>query len=210
MNNTVHFSYDYFELEGIPPYPSPFVPVDFKYDGWIDVGDTRKFRFEKRFATRTSPANSGLVALTTSKDIESKIVHTEFWDGQPETIEKDQSESLMGYADWFETFTGMGRNLAKEIGQKNATHDYLGIQTDGLWGNVHVFQKKEVVQASDMYLGLPLVIIYKIHVADFRWIEMEQKVIDGKNEILFRFWRLRTWDEVDSDILPSNLFDHIP
>lgn len=59
-------------------------------------------------------------------------------------------------------------------------------------------------------MGLPLVITYKIHTADFRWIEMEQSVIDGKNEILFRLWRLRTWDEVNSNTLPSNLFDHLP
>jgi hypothetical protein len=208
MNEILHLSYEYFELEGVPPYISPFLSVDFKYDWWVDVDDTRKFRFEKRFATRVGPPNSGLVSLTTSKDTESKIFHTEFWDGKPETIEREMSTTILGYTAWLETFTAMGRKLVAEIGQVNPTHTYLNIQKDDLWGDVHIFQKKDIVQASDLYMGLPLVITYKIHTSDFRWIEMEQKVISD-DEVLFRFWRLKTWEEMSSETLPSTLFDHL-
>lgn len=89
MGNIIHFSYDYFELEGIPPYTSPFIPVDFTYDWWIDMGDTRNFRFEKHFTTRISHVKSGLMTITTSKNTDSKMFHTEFWEKQPAVSEKE-------------------------------------------------------------------------------------------------------------------------
>lgn len=156
MGNIICITYNYFELEGIPPYPSPFIPVDYKYDWWIDKTNTKRFRFEKRFATRSSPAKSGLMVLTTSAGAESKILHTEIWNNKRITIEKDQPISNSAYTDWYETFTAMGRKLVKGIEQKSPSHTYLGEQIDGMWGNCHVFQTNEIVQSSDLYFNLPL------------------------------------------------------
>ncbi len=210
MNNALNFSYMYFELEGVPPYTSHFVPVDFRYEWWIDKTDTQRFRFEKHFATRVTPVNSGLIVLTTSMGQGIKIIHTEIWDDLPTDIEKEHPNKTTTYQEWFDSFTGMGQKLTKEIGTANASHKYMGVQTDDTWGNVHVFQKESKAQASDLYLGMPLVVTHKIQADDFRWVEMEQEIIVGGREVLHRLWRLSKWVELSLDDLPANIFKHTP
>lgn len=37
---------------------------------------------------------------------------------------------------------------------------------------------------------------------------MEQKILTEEQEILFRLWRLATWDELEADKLPPEIFEH--
>jgi hypothetical protein len=208
METILNFSYEYFELEGIPPYTSSFVPIDFRYEWWIDKEDTQRFRFEKHFVTRVPPVNSGLMALTTSAGQGAKIIHTEIWDGLSRDTEKEHPDKTTTYQKWFDSFTTMGRRLTDEIGRANGSHKYVGVQDDERWGSVHVFQKEDIVQASDVYFGMPLIVTHKIHMNDFRWIEMKQKIINGGQEVLHRLWRLSNWVELNPDNLSLNAFEH--
>ena len=210
MGKILYISYEYFELEGIPPYVSLFVPVDFRYEWWIDKTNSQQFRFEKHYTTRTDPVMSGLMVLTTSGDLDLKLKHTEIWDGVADITTKEIYPKNVSFDEWFMKFTSMGRNLVDNTGNLDVSHEYLGITEDHEWGDVHIFQRKEVLEGgSDLYLGLPVIVTDKIHTKDFRWIEMNLTVVhEGKN-ILHRLWRLSKWVELDFDKVPVDLFEHI-
>jgi len=103
--------YDYYELEGIPPYPSPFVPVDFSYVWWLSVGDTQRFRYEKRYSTRTEPQSSGLVELSLGDGAGGSTRNFSYWDGEVEASEQGNSAQKVTLDEWLTAFTAFGRSL---------------------------------------------------------------------------------------------------
>lgn len=199
MAGTLYIVYDYFELEGIPPYPSYFTPVDFKYTWWIDLADTRNFRFEKRFALRDNPDKAGLVACSTGNALDQKNVKVEWWDSAPQVYEEKSSPNAVKYEEWLNAFNTRGRLILNKA--TDDTFQRLEDLDDPVWGRTYHFRETGyIIGGSDLYLNLPFVTTYQFGVDDLRWIEMNRVVINNSDEVLHRLWRLAEWKEIPGEI----------
>ena len=64
----LYVEYDLFELEGVPPMTSDFVPIQRRNQTWIDSTDPNRSRQERHFVTQETPAREGLEAVYRSSN----------------------------------------------------------------------------------------------------------------------------------------------
>ena len=199
--------YDYFELEGIPPYPSPFVPVDFSYVWWLSVEDTQRFRYEKRYSTRTEPQSSGLVELSLGDGAGGGTLNFSYWDGQVEASEQGNSAQKVSLEEWLATFTAFGRSLLDKYHSGDlAPFIYKGIYTDLEWGQVHIFEQESILDASDLYAGSPILERYIFDEAQLRQVEWKRIVKAKEGDIIHRLYQLQRWLLLAEEEVPWNIF----
>lgn len=202
--------YSYFELEGIPPYPSPFVPVDFSYVWWLDTKDTNRFRYEKRYSTRGDPHNSGLVESSVGTGAGGQTQNVSYWEDNPTCQETANPPNKVPLAEWLDAFTAMGRDLLNKHRAGNlAPYKYKGIETDNEWGQVHVFERPGKLQASDLYPGKPMVERFTFDVEQLRQVEMSRIVQTRTGKVLHRLYRLKRWLLLEREEIPANAFEKI-
>ena len=107
-----HSVYKYYQLEGIPAYPSPFIPVDYPILEWLDTNDLSRFRREKYFAPRLESARAGIEYYMVGTGYKGEVVQREFWDGALFHERKSQVEQRrIDFQSWLEKMGEKGRNL---------------------------------------------------------------------------------------------------
>lgn len=206
----LHWIYHYYQLEGIPAYPSPFIPVDFYFLNWIDTFDLGRFRKEKHYIPRVSPAQSGLEYYIVGTEHGGTQLRREYWDGGLfHEAEASVESSPPSFDSWLEHLADGSRRLVEKAKRGDTTWEFRGIEKDDMFGDVYVVVSPgaEVVRASDLYLDMPLEIEYRIDVEMMRHVEQVEAVIDGDSRILHRRLRLTNWTYLRPEDVSDKLFD---
>jgi hypothetical protein len=135
-----------------------------------------------------------------------------YWESKPEYEEQANPPQPVMLANWLTGFTTRGRKLVDNYQQGIlSTYNYKGIETDGEWGPVHVFEGETRLTASDLYYGKPLVERRTFDTDQLRQIEISWTVRTEGGDVLHRFGRLKRWlllEPGDAEI-PANAFDKI-
>jgi hypothetical protein len=207
-SDILHMTAEYFELEGVPPYPSYFVPVDFNYEWWMDTSDMLRFRYEKYFSTREEPPVNGLVTCVVGTGGNGDHKECHYYDGKTECATSKITMSALSLEKWLLGFNALGHRLVSEIGStKSGEFQYEGIETDALWGNAYLFTKISILRASDDYRDLPMTETYKFDESLHRQIEIRRIVFRDKEEIIHRLYRLTEWKLLTLAEAPEGIFN---
>ncbi len=204
--------YKSYYLEGIPAYPSFFIPIDFQTPHWMDTSDVARFRKERHYFPRDPEKQSGIHYYTVGTGADGIQFHRSYWDGKiSDETESDFKSPLPSYEEWLEKIASRGKDWVEKGKRGQDDCDYQGVEVDDAFGNVHVVVMQKVLRASDIYLGMPLEIEVRIDMDMFRIVEQTERVVvneDGKiDKILHHQLRLSKWVYLEPDEAPDRLFD---
>ncbi len=206
-NGILYFEYEYFQLEGIPPYPSPYLTIDSVDKNWVDTVDPNRFRFERHFITREAKSVEGIERFRIGTGTNGVVEECQLYDGKTECVQQPITSTLT-YESWLENSSRLGRRFLENASDPKMIggYTYKGIQTDEQWGDVHVFERQGELSASDMYQGRPMTETLKFDVELQRQIEWIRTVIDGGTAVVHARVRLITWKIMESSETPADLF----
>jgi hypothetical protein len=206
-NQILYFEYEEFQLEGIPPYPSPYVAIDAIDRYWVDVNDPNRFRSERYFRTREATPVEGIESFRVGTGTNGVIQECQLYDGKTECTQQPITSTLT-YDAWLENFGRVVRRFLENINAPNAIGGYIyrGTQTDEQWGEVHVFEREGTVSASDLYKGYPMTETLKLDTEPYRQIEWTRIVADGDKSIIHASIRLTAWKIIGLSEIPPDLF----
>jgi hypothetical protein len=210
MSDTIQYLLqEYYQLEGIPPYPSYFTPIDFSYRQWRAMNDAQRFRFEKTYSTRTSPSSSGLVQGAVGTGTGGVIKEWQFYEDQIHSTEISASPDVVTYESWLSGLASMGENFLQNVGTgKLADFQSRGIESDAQWGEIYVFEGRKPLEGSDLYPSdsqTTTTDIFKFDTQLLRHVEWRRTVNDSATT-LYSLYRLVEWKVLDSEEVPSDLF----
>lgn len=211
MSGILQIEYEYFQLEGIPPYPSPYVTIDARDVFWVDLSDPNRTRFERRYRTREATPREGLERYYISEGAGGRRKECTFYDGKEECTLAPISRTL-SFDNWLTDFNFTSNKLLAKTTNPAAVggYEYKGIQGDPQWGQVHIFQRSGMAQASDLYKDKPTIEAMRIDVAQSRMVELSKTVIDGDKQVVHSLYRLVTWKVAEPSQVPADLFTLSP
>jgi len=203
----LYYEYEYFQMEGIPPYPSPYVAMDIRDRHWVDMNDPLRSRYEVAFRTREPNPKEGVERVVIGTGAGGVMEDCQTYDGKTECTQTPIAATL-DYSSWLSATTALGRTWLAGKDNPEAIHGqaYVGIQTDDVWGTVHVFQKEGTLEASDLYPKYPMVETMKFDADLFRAVAWERTVMNGDERIAHAWSRLVAWKVMDVSESPADLF----
>lgn len=206
-NKILYYEYEYFQLEGIPPYPSPYTTIDSIDKNWVDVSNPSYFRYERHFTTREPEPRQGIETSRVGTGPSGLVEQCQVYDGKTECTQQVITPTTT-YDEWFKNFTNLNTRFQanKNSPQAIGGYVYKGIQTDNDWGDVYVFERPGVVAASDLYPNYPMIETLKFEVNLGRNIEWTRTIIDGEKTIIHAYSRLVKWEIINSSDLPGDFF----
>lgn len=90
----LYFEYSYFQLEGIPPYPSPYVTMVSISRYWIDMNDPNRFHHEGSFRTQEATPVEGMEFIRTGTGTNGVSESCEFYEGRPDCVQNPITTTL--------------------------------------------------------------------------------------------------------------------
>jgi hypothetical protein len=203
----LYYEYAYYQMEGIPPYPSPYVMLDITQKHWVDMSDPNRFRHEESFRTREAEPKEGIERVVIGTGTGGVIEDCQTYDARTECTQKPITVTL-DYSSWLSATTALGRKWLDNKDNPEAAdgRKYIGMQTDEVWGDVHVFEKEGRLEASDLYPKYPMVEIMKFDKDLLRAVAWDRIVIDGDKRIVHSSARLVTWKFLAASEVPADLF----
>jgi len=172
-----HSVHKYYQLEGIPAYPSPFVPVDYLILEWLDTNDLNRFRREKYFISRLEQERAGLEYSIVGTGYKGEVVQREMWDGVLFHEGRTQIEQrALDFQSWLENMAEKGRNLVETARKGGKQFAYKEAYKNDDFGEIIVVVNSgdKFVQASDLYMGFPLEFEYHVDTELFRIIRKNE------------------------------------
>lgn len=203
----LHFVYKYYQFEGIPPYPSKFIPIDFYFSNWMAVADIFRSRTEKHYVTSNFTPGSGLEHYTVSVGSGRRFLHRRYWNGGLfREIKSQAAGELISVAEWLDKKAAGNQLYIQEA--RSADPSSVREELDDIYGPVQIVTALRKVQASDLYLEMPLEIEQSFDLSEMRLIERSEVILlpDG-SRLLHRSYRLIQWRYLQPDEIPPNLFD---
>ncbi len=206
-NQILYYEYEYFQLEGIPPYSSPYVKMVASDQYWVDMADPNRSRFERYYHTQTSGPKEGFERIDTGTGTGGVFEDCQFYEGTEECSQKPITRTLT-VDDWFQFQSSMANKFLanKNTPESNAGYAFKGCQADEMWGEAYVFERTVPLTTSDLYKNYPSTEIQKFDVAMKRAIEWKRTVMDGEKVIVHDFYRLIKWEMLDRTSVPQELF----
>lgn len=205
---------NYYQLEGIPAYPSYFTPVDFLIRTWIDSSDINRIRIEKYFTPRLAPEKSGIEYYTVGKGSGGTAFRREYWDSQIyNEVISTIDRPILDFSTLREKEVSYYRQFMEKAKNGEDNLQSIGIEVDEIFGDVNVISKNNlVVTASDLYYNNPLIIEYRYDVALMRLIDLRKIIIvekdGGIEQVLHSQFRLMNWNVLETNEIPEQLFDN--
>lgn len=207
--NILHWEHSEFQLEGIPSYPSHFIPITFRILYWMDTSDLGRFRKEKHFFPHDNSLPSGIEYSKVGTGNKGTVISREYWNGTLyyENISDIKTESP-NYITWLENTSNNGQRLIDKGKQGKENLNYHGVDINEDFGPVEIVSTLRRVSASDLYLGFPVKIEYRIDLELFRIVEKTGWVLGHeKSQILYTHVKLIKWEILPKEMIPLNLFD---
>ncbi|MCC7353668.1 MAG: hypothetical protein IT330_07910, partial [Anaerolineae bacterium] len=204
-NRILYYEYEYFELEGVPPYPSPYVAVDWRDMFWVDMDDPNRFRWERHYRTREATPHEGLAYYTIHTGYGGLRRRCEIYEGK-ETCAEEPITTTLDYDHWFQNEIARVGHQALDNSNspdKIGGYVYKGTQQDGPWGKVYVFQRQIRLSGSDLYRNYPATETLMFDVEMLRRVRWERTVVDEDKTVLHLLLRLVVWKMLDSSEIPS-------
>ncbi len=210
MANTIlHWVYHLYELEGIPPFPSHFLPIDFYISSWMSTSDTLLFRKEKHYVMQDliNP-QSGLEYYMVRTGANKHQIHREYWEG---SLYQEAVESLnvspLSFDTWLNTIAERGKHFIESVKNAGTTLAFEEA-TDDIFGPVQVATLRDTIRGTDQFLSLPLEVKYKFDLENMRHIEQSEYVIlEDNSRVLHRNYRLTKWSYLQPDEVSNQIFD---
>jgi hypothetical protein len=199
--------YQYYQSEGIPPYPSRFIPIDFYIVNWIDTTDIYRIRTEKHYNAPEFTPSTGIEYYVVSTGLGGNYLRRRYWNGQLfKQTDAPIENKPPSFDEWLEKTANDNREYIRNSENKESA--LIGEAIDETFGLVKTVTVLGEVRASDLYLGMPLEITQKFDVDLMRLIERTETIrLEGNNNVLHRRYRLLKWDYVDSKDLPAGIYD---
>jgi hypothetical protein len=207
MNGILHIEYDYFQLEGIPPFPSPYLTIDARDTTWVDVQDPNRSYYERRYRTHESTPREGIERYVVRTGSGGRQEECTMYDGREECTQQPITQTL-NFDGWLADFTRTGTKLLANTDDPAVVGGYVyqGKQQDVQWGEVHVFERMGTAQASDLYTDKPLRETMKIDADQHRIVELSKTIINGEETVIHSSYRLVAWAFLDPAQVPATLF----
>lgn len=149
-----HSQHKYYQLEGIPPYPSYFIPLEFTFDVWLDSENGARFRTQKTFRTLESNSLESLVYLAVGDGL-GNVWRAEIWDGKITEQSFRETEHPKDYEEYkLREQQATTRILEKAVSQTESII-YNGIVNDEKWGDVRLIRHRvgAFYGGTDLYTG---------------------------------------------------------
>lgn len=206
-NQILYIEYEYFQLEGIPPYPSPYLTIDSIDRKWIDMNDPNRFRYERYYRTREAEPHEGIEWSQVGTGSGGVIEECQRYEEKIDCTRQAITTTLT-YNEWLEHFTHLSRSFLGNAISPAAIggYEYKGIQNDDMWGEIHVFERSGTLSASDRYPDFPTVETLKFDRALGRTIEWRRTVIDGDTSVVHAISRMVKWEVLDGSAVPADIF----
>lgn len=203
----LYYEYEYFQLEGIPPYPSPYLTIDSIDRYWVDVNDPNRFRYERYYRTRETEPKEGVEVSRVGTGFGGVVEECQRYEEKVECTQQALTTTLT-YDEWLNNTTHLSRKFLNNINSPATIggYEYRGIESDELWGDVHVFERRGTLSASDIYPNFPIVETLKFDVALGRTVEWRRIVIDGDKSVIHAISRLVKWELLDASAVSADLF----
>lgn len=206
-NQILYYEYEYFQLEGVPPYPSPYVKMVASDKYWVDMADPNRSRFERSYHTQTSDPKEGFERIDIGTGTGGVFEDCQFYEGK-ETCSQRPITSTLTIDDWVQFQTSMAdKFLANQnTPELNAGYAFKGCQRDEIWGEAYIFERTTPLVTSDLYANYPSIEIRKFDVAMKRATEWKRTVMDGEKMVIHDDYRLIKWEWLDRYSIPQDLF----
>ncbi len=191
-----HSRYTYYQLEGIPPYPSFFTPLEFMFDVWLDSENGARFRIQKTFRTLESETGESLVYLAVGDGL-GNVWRAEIWDGKVTEQSFQETNHPKNYEEYrARERQAVTRILDKAIAQTERLR-YKGVVNDERWGNVHLIHQQigAFSGGTDLYTGWDHLREIKIRVNEPQILEESNWLKDvfssavSKTVLHSRYWQ---------------------
>jgi hypothetical protein len=200
----LYFEYEYFQLEGIPPYPSPYVPINMVQRFWVDLNDPNRFWSERRFRTREASPREGMERTVKGTGTGGVLETCNFYEGRAYCAQQTITTTV-SFDEWLTANAGAGRRFVKNANmpEANGGYEYKGIEIDETWGEVHTFVRRGVLTASDLYKDHPMIETLSFDTKLYRQISW-QRIVD--DSVLHASLRLIAWKTIASSEAPPEIF----
>jgi len=207
VSQILYYEYEYFQLEGIPPYPGPYLTIDSIDRYWVDVNDPNRFRYERYYRTRETEPKEGIEVSRVGTGLGGVVEECQRYEDKTECTQQAATTPLT-YDNWLSNTTHLSRKFLNNINSPATIggYEYRGIENDELWGDVHVFERRGTLSASDIYPNFPIVETLKFDIALGRTVEWRRIVIDGDKSVIHAVSRLVKWELIDGSTVSTDLF----
>lgn len=205
-SQVLYYEYEGFELEGVPPYPSPYVTMNKVDRNWVDMSDPLRFRNESYYTVSQPKPKEGFERIVIGTGAGGLLETCRFYEGNAICSQQPITRTLT-YDEWLTT-SQLGQRWLDNIETPDAIGGYIykGIQTDETWGEVHVFEREGTLTSSDLYTDYPMVETLTFDTTYLRTIEWKRLVMDGETFITHALSRLVKWEMVSPSEIPPGLF----
>ncbi|MCU0493578.1 MAG: hypothetical protein MUD01_18480, partial [Chloroflexaceae bacterium] len=203
----LYIKMEYYQLEGIPPYPSKYVAIDARDETWIDMSDPQRIRYERTYRTQETPPREGKERYYIGTGRGGQIKDCSLYDGKEDCSTQTITQTV-DFDGWLNSFNQPNAKFVANMHNASAIggYTYKGTQTDPQWGEVHVFERQGSAKTSDLYPNKPTIETMKIGADQPRLVELSMTVLDGDTQVPYRSYRLKEWNIVDPSTLPADFF----
>jgi hypothetical protein len=214
INNVIFMAHNYFQLDGIPAYPSYFTPVDFILHSWIDLTDIYRFRRERYFITKLAPGKSGMEYYAVGNGSGGIVFRREYWDGKIyNEVKSAISNPVSDFNSVREREVNKYHQFMDKANRREDNLQFIGVEVDDKFGNINVIRKNNLyISASEIYQNYPMIVEYRNDVEQMRLIDLREIVLvekDGEVEqVLHSQFKLTNWSILTPNEVPERLFDY--
>ncbi len=203
----LYFEFDYFQLEGVPPFPSPYVTMDSTDRHWVDMADPNRSRYERYYRTQSSDPKEGYERIEIGTGTGVIMEQCEFYEGKDDCTHQPITHA-MTFEEWLMNYASVANHYLDNKNNPGAIggYEFKGIQKDEIWGDVYVFERKLTLTASDLYPNYPSVETLKFDIALKRTVEWRREIIDKGQTIVHALARLIKWETINGSQIPNDLF----
>jgi hypothetical protein len=203
----LYSEHEYYQREGIPPYVSFYVEMDSVDKQWVDMNDPNRFRQERRFRTREAEPREGFEFTVVGTGRNGLVERCEYYEGKSECVQQPAT-NVADYREWLDNLASPARNFQNNQDSPQALggYNFKGTETTSAWGEVLVFEREVILQASDIYPNQPTREVIKFDNELLRRVEWVRYVITDEGEIVHASYRLVTWTTLDETELSAALF----